>query len=785
MSGENQQAPATPLPPVSVVIATYGRRDRLGDLLPPVLADPATAEVVVVVDGSDDGSIELLRRWSLTDPRIVPVWQANTGPAGARDRGVRAATSETVLLLDDDVIAAPGLVTGHARNHADREDLVVVGYMPTHPPQPRLPGQFASHLYAQEYERECRDYEADPHGILTSLWGGNVSMRRADALRAGMAGSRRLDHHEDTEFGLRCRALGLQAVFDRSLNGTHLHNQSLTTFTQAARTAGAAQTVLEAEYPGLAVESPGLPWGVRSIVAFAAADRMYPASTRCLAAVVVRAGQARWWWAETTAARLLRQIEVAYGARNVEAHEGGAHEGGDSLAAAPPAKTATAETATDVAFSPVGIIDVELTQPLPNLAAGTYDRYQVLVRLHTEPLGIVDIDRRDGDPVGLAAAIWTELADPIRLRAQPRPANEARRPGIEQEEISLGQLADGLDLNPLDSGYVRRRTEVLAGAPLISVVLCTRDRADRLDGTLERLAGQQYPRFEVIVVDNASTTDAVRATVSRWAARMTCRYVPEPTPGLSRARNTGARAARGRMIAFLDDDERADPYWLAELARAAADHDGVGCVSGLILPAELETRAQEWFEQFGGHAKGRAFTSTVFDAHGPQSPLYPLPPFGAGGNMMFTRTALDRIGGFDPALGSGTPARGSEDTLAFSRVLLAGYRMVYQPSAIVRHQHYADAAGLENQLFGYGTGLTAAYAALLRHDPGLVWPLLRLVPTGLRDLFGRGSTRTATMRDFPPALARRELLGMLSGPFAYVRSRAAQRRLAATGKENP
>ena len=160
------------------------------------------------------------------------------------------------------------------------------------------------------------------------------------------------------------------------------------------------------------------------------------------------------------------------------------------------------------------------------------------------------------------------------------------------------------------------------------------------------------------MVDNASAADAVRDLVMRQCAdrRLPLRYVAEPRPGLSWARNAGIAAASGEIIAFLDDDEEPDRHWLAGLAAGFARGDDIGCVTGMVVPARLDTPAQELFEQLGGHCKGRGFSPAVFSRHGPQSPLYPLPPFGVGANMAFRREALARIGGFDVALGAGTPA---------------------------------------------------------------------------------------------------------------------------------
>ena len=145
--------------------------------------------------------------------------------------------------------------------------------------------------------------------------------------------------------------------------------------------------------------------------------------------------------------------------------------------------------------------------------------------------------------------------------------------------------------------------------------------------------------------------------------------------------------------------------------------------------------------------------------------------------MAFRREALTAIGGFDVALGAGTVACAGEDTYAFSRVLLAGYRMAYQPSAFVRHRHYGDLEGLSRQLRGYGVGLTAYYVALMRRNPRILRSLLRLIPAALRDLRGHDSLTTATMRDFPPSVRREQRMGMLTGPLAYVRSARTQARL--------
>src|ERR1700679_1537084 len=117
------------LPEAAVVMPTYKRGAGLSQVVAPLLADPFPREIIVVVDGCDDGSIELLEEHALTDSRLQPVWIANSGEMGAREAGIKLASAEVVILLDDDVLARPGLSRAHAAWHVNGQRLVVVGYM--------------------------------------------------------------------------------------------------------------------------------------------------------------------------------------------------------------------------------------------------------------------------------------------------------------------------------------------------------------------------------------------------------------------------------------------------------------------------------------------------------------------------------------------------------------------------------------------------------------------------------------------------------------------------------
>ena len=321
--------------------------------------------------------------------------------------------------------------------------------------------------------------------------------------------------------------------------------------------------------------------------------------------------------------------------------------------------------------------------------------------------------------------------------------------------------------------FLASRQKVLAHAPNITVIVCTRERPERLTTCLQSLIAQDYPNFSVLVVDNFPTTERTKDVIDRLASPLIT-YAVQPQKGLSRAKNLAVELVGDGIIASIDDDETADPHWLAELARGFAENPEADAVTGVMAPGELETWAQVWFEQFGGHNKLRGFTPAVFSpqtAH-IQSPLYPLPSFGSGGNVAFRAASLARIGGFDIALGPGTASMSNEDTRLFTDLLCSGGTVVYQPTAVTRHFHRRTMEELRTQMLGYGVGLTAFYASLVMDRPRCVPALIRLVPTAFRDLFGsEGMQGGGLPPDFPADLLRAKRRGMLIGPMSYLRAR--------------
>lgn len=168
------------LPTVSVVIPTFNRAHLLDRAIRPVLDDDATSEVIVVIDGGNDGSAELLKRHYGDDRRVRTVVSEHLGPAGALDVGVQEASGEVIVTIDDDVVASPGGISLHAEHHLDERDRVVLGYMPVvlGPASSR-----ATSMYAAAYEQRVGEYERHPLTVLPFLWGGYFSLLRDTALR--------------------------------------------------------------------------------------------------------------------------------------------------------------------------------------------------------------------------------------------------------------------------------------------------------------------------------------------------------------------------------------------------------------------------------------------------------------------------------------------------------------------------------------------------------------------------------------------------------------------------
>lgn len=308
----------------------------------------------------------------------------------------------------------------------------------------------------------------------------------------------------------------------------------------------------------------------------------------------------------------------------------------------------------------------------------------------------------------------------------------------------------------------------LPKAPPLSatVAVCTRERPDDLRRCLAALVAMPNDGQEILVVDNCPRTDATRLVVEGFPG---VRYLLESRPGLDVARNRALREASHEIVAFSDDDAVPDRGWLrGHLSNYT--NPMVMAVTGLTLPFELETAAQELFERFSPF--GRGFERRVFSCP-PHDPRH-VAPLGAGANLSMRRSIIAACGAFDEGLDAGTLTRSGGDHEMFGRILQAGYRVVYDPSASSRHRHRRTMAELVDTFYGYGSGVFAFWTrrVVTERDVGAAWVAL--------DWFVRGPVRSLLQAalgrpgSLPRRLAWAEFKGALAGPILYFR---ASRRL--------
>ena len=358
-----------------------------------------------------------------------------------------------------------------------------------------------------------------------------------------------------------------------------------------------------------------------------------------------------------------------------------------------------------------------------------------------------------------------------------------RRDGLPQS-VSFWDVTDDSPVAPADIvNHLRearvRGDDVVEPGPIvpddseveITVAICTHERPDELRRALASLVGQNDRIFRTIVVDNAPRTRAT-AHVVEESHLHDCDYLIEPQKGLSRARNTALAHVASTHVAWIDDDEVADADWIGRLKQGFRHESRPSAVCGLMLPAELETRPQILFEQYGGFNKGRDLLPEVLNRDTPSvvSPLYPLPTIGSGGNMAFRTESLRGVGGFDPCLGAGTRTHGGEETKVFCDLLRSDETVLHWPAAITWHYHRRQMDQLHRQFYGYSAGLSAFYASVIRSDPSAVWDIARLAPHAIRDLAHRegGVKFDQLPEEFPKALLRAGRQGLATGAFNYV-----------------
>ena len=222
-----------------------------------------------------------------------------------------------------------------------------------------------------------------------------------------------------------------------------------------------------------------------------------------------------------------------------------------------------------------------------------------------------------------------------------------------------------------------------SGRPAVTIVVCTRDRAEALALVLDDLARQAVPEdtgWEVLVVDNGSTDGTAELVAKRIAeGGIALRCVHEPRAGKSHALNRGIEAAAGAILVFTDDDVRIPPGWLAAML---APFDDPGCmgVAGAVRPRWLRDPPR-WASDAEPY---RMMAAIVQYWQGAEPRDATVPPIGA--NAAWRREVFRRHGGFRTDLGpAGSASPLGEDTELGLRMLSRGERVRYAPAAVISH----------------------------------------------------------------------------------------------------
>ena len=401
---------------------------------------------------------------------------------------------------------------------------------------------------------------------------------------------------------------------------------------------------------------------------------------------------------------------------------------------------------------PTRVLAVDVEAPLPDWIDGAerYDRVWVVAMERGIPVGRVLIDngRLPVSSRHLASEMVRQLAPILELRSA-------------QDEL------------PEPDHELRLK---------LDVVVCTRDRPQELETCLRQLvlAHSRSESFEILVVDNNPASGLTSPVVARFPG---VRCESEPRPGVACARNRGVRATSGDVVAFVDDDVVISDAWPRRILAPFAD-PRIMCVTGLVLPLELETESQELYEEYG--ALGRGYLPRVFDSaffEGSRPRVVRTWELGGTANVAIRRSVFAETGLFDETLGPGLPTGVGEDIYMFYRLLKLGHVCRYEPAAWVWHRHRREMKELRQQLYRYSKGQTSYQLRTLVTDGDLrvfrqlfrdlpIWHFRRIV----RILRGR--------KRYPLSLVGWEILGNLVGPFAFARTVFMHRRLNGAGR-NP
>ena len=271
----------------------------------------------------------------------------------------------------------------------------------------------------------------------------------------------------------------------------------------------------------------------------------------------------------------------------------------------------------------------------------------------------------------------------------------------------------------------------------MSVLVCTRNRAQKAQRAVASVLGNSFTDFELVVVDQ-STDNATRNAVAAIADDRV-RYIHTNTVGVAISRNIAIREAAADIVVFTDDDCVCDQHWLQAItAEFAADPHALGVYGRVVPYGKAGSSASDSVAEDGDMICPAVIQSTgraVLDR-----PAIPHLVLGGGNNMSFRKEAFRRVGLFNEMLGPGSRIGTGEDTEFSYRLLFNRCRLIYAPQPLVEHDNWMQRAQFVHHMkvaMRVQAAVFTAYA--LRFDPLSVTHLLRTAWYLTRNRLGIGS----------------------------------------------